>query len=60
VNDMRQQSHGLYGPIIVLGPGQRWDPSSDLVFMAGTNPINNAVHIVGYCISQGAMRSSYI
>jgi len=43
VNDMRQQSHGLYGPIIVLGPGQKWDPSSDLVFMTGTNPDDDPI-----------------
>jgi len=43
VNDLRQQSHGLYGPIIVLPRGQAWDPSSDLIFMAGTDPLDHPI-----------------
>ncbi|HVA57394.1 MAG TPA: multicopper oxidase domain-containing protein [Gemmatimonadaceae bacterium] len=43
VNDLRQQSHGLYGPIIVLPLGQAWDPSSDLIFMAGTDPLDDPI-----------------
>lgn len=38
INDLRQQSHGLYGPIIVLEPGETWDPTTDLIFQAGTDP----------------------
>jgi FtsP/CotA-like multicopper oxidase with cupredoxin domain len=26
---------GLYGPLIVLAPGERWNPATDLVFMFG-------------------------
>jgi hypothetical protein len=40
INDVRQQSHGLYGPLIVLPKGVNWDPSSDLVFMAGTGALD--------------------
>ena len=36
VNDIRQQSAGLYGPFIVLGEGQPWEPETDLVFLAST------------------------
>ncbi|HEU4990540.1 MAG TPA: multicopper oxidase domain-containing protein [Gemmatimonadaceae bacterium] len=43
VNDLRQQSHGLYGPIIVLPKGEAWDPASDLIFMVGTNPVDDPV-----------------
>lgn len=43
VNDMRQQSHGLYGPIIVLPAGQSWDPASDLIFQTGTNPNDESI-----------------
>ena len=43
INDVRQQSHGLYGPLIVLPKGATWDPSTDLVFMAGTDPLDNSI-----------------
>jgi FtsP/CotA-like multicopper oxidase with cupredoxin domain len=35
LNDHAQLSAGLFGPIVVLEPGQRWDPAHDLVFTAG-------------------------
>ena len=35
LNDHAQLSAGLYGPIVVLEPGQQWNPSRDLVFTAG-------------------------
>ena len=38
INDIRQQSHGLYGPIVVLDSGQTWDPENDLIFQLGTDP----------------------
>jgi hypothetical protein len=31
-NEMRQQFGGLAGPLVVLEPGERWDPSHDLMF----------------------------
>ena len=36
VNEIRQQRAGLSGPLIVLEPGARWDPSTDLVLMIST------------------------
>jgi FtsP/CotA-like multicopper oxidase with cupredoxin domain len=35
LNDHAQLSAGLYGPLVVLEPGQQWDPATDLVFTAG-------------------------
>ncbi len=35
LNDLYQIATGLYGPLVVLEPGQRWDPSRDLVLTAG-------------------------
>lgn len=35
LNDHAQLSAGLYGPLVVLEPGQHWDASRDLVFTAG-------------------------
>ena len=31
-NEMRQQFGGLAGPLVVLEPGERWDPTHDLLF----------------------------
>ena len=31
-----QLAQGLYGPFLVLEPGERWDPEHDLVFMLGS------------------------
>lgn len=38
INDIQQQSHGLYGPLIVLDSGQAWNPATDLVFITGERP----------------------
>ncbi len=35
VNDIAQMSSGLYGPIIILPPGERFDPERDRVFVIG-------------------------
>ena len=35
LNDLEQITTGLYGPIVVLEPGQRFDPTRDLVLTAG-------------------------
>ena len=35
LNDFEQLTSGLYGGIIVLEPGQRYDPSRDHLFVAG-------------------------
>ena len=34
-DDMRQIARGLYAPLIVLEPGERWDPATDHVLMIG-------------------------
>ncbi len=38
INDVRQQSHGLYGPLVVLDAGQTWNPDTDRVFITGDGP----------------------
>lgn len=35
LNDIEQLTSGLFAPIIVLEPGQKFDPSTDHVFIAG-------------------------
>jgi FtsP/CotA-like multicopper oxidase with cupredoxin domain len=40
LNDLEQLSSGLYGAIVVLGPGQRFDPRRDHVFVAGWDSQN--------------------
>jgi hypothetical protein len=35
INDIRQQSHGLYGPLIMLDSGAAWDPATDRIFIEG-------------------------
>lgn len=37
LNDIDQLSAGLYGALIVLEPGQRWDPTHDILFVSGWN-----------------------
>lgn len=43
INDIRQQSHGLYGPIVVLDSGETWDPDRDLIFQLGTDPTDSPI-----------------
>ena len=40
LNDLEQLSSGLYGAIVVLEPGQRFDPKRDHVFVAGWDSQN--------------------
>ena len=35
LNDLDQLTHGLYGSIVVLEPGQRFDPRTDHLFVVG-------------------------
>jgi len=35
LNDLYQIASGLYGPLVVLEPGQRWDPERDLMLTVG-------------------------
>jgi manganese oxidase len=37
INDIRQQSHGLYGALVVLDSGQRWDPDANRIYILSTN-----------------------
>lgn len=37
LNDIEQLLAGLYGPLIVLEPGEVWDPTHDFVFTGGLN-----------------------
>jgi manganese oxidase len=42
-NEMRQQFGGLAGPLVVLEPGEHWDPSHDLLFFISDAPHGRAV-----------------
>ncbi len=47
LNDIAQLSAGLYGALIVLEPGERWDPSRDHVFVGGWNSaVGDGVFVV--------------
>lgn len=35
LNDVEQLTSGMYGPLVVLEPGKRWDPTHDFVFVGG-------------------------
>lgn len=37
LHDVAQVTAGLYGPLIVLEPGQAWDPTRDFIFTGGFN-----------------------
>jgi len=39
LNDIRQASRGLYGALIVLEPGQRWDPATDIILLHSQSPL---------------------
>jgi hypothetical protein len=41
VNDLRQQGSGLYGPFIVTGENEVYDPETDLVFLFGDSPFRD-------------------
>lgn len=43
INDIRQQSRGLYGPIIVLDSAETWDPSTNLIFQSSTNENDDGI-----------------
>ncbi|HEV8124766.1 MAG TPA: multicopper oxidase domain-containing protein [Gemmatimonadales bacterium] len=47
INDLEQLTSGLYGAIVVLEPGQRFDPRRDHVFVAGwDSPGAESPHIL--------------
>jgi len=40
--EIHQQSRGLWGPLLVVEPGQPFDPARDLIFQAGEGPTLSA------------------
>jgi manganese oxidase len=36
MNDIQQQTLGLYGPIVILEPDEEWDPERDIILLLGT------------------------
>jgi FtsP/CotA-like multicopper oxidase with cupredoxin domain len=47
VNDVRQLSGGLYGPIVITEEGEDWDVSHDKVFILGQAPTEQGVFLNG-------------
>lgn len=45
-NDDRQMLDGLYGPLIVLKPGQHYDPTHDKIFVLGEVPTTKTGQVV--------------
>jgi manganese oxidase len=41
LHDIRQQSAGLYGGLIVLEPGEEWDPARDHVLLLSSNGLDD-------------------
>jgi FtsP/CotA-like multicopper oxidase with cupredoxin domain len=46
LHDYRQLTSGLYGAIVVLGPGETFDPSTDHVVVLGRNSADDSASIV--------------
>jgi len=46
MNDLEQLTSGLYGPIVVLEPGQRFDPATDHIFIAGWDGPDDPPHLL--------------
>ena len=46
LNDLEQLTSGLYGAIVVLEPGRRFDPNTDHVYVAGWDGPDVPAHIV--------------
>lgn len=46
LGDFEQLTSGLYGPLIVLEPGQRFDPARDHIFIAGWDGPDDPAHLV--------------
>ena len=45
MDEGEQLSSGMYGPLIVLEPGQRYDPTVDLTFIAGNAVVRDSIKI---------------
>ncbi|MGD8279395.1 MAG: multicopper oxidase domain-containing protein [Gemmatimonadota bacterium] len=47
LNDLVQLTDGLYGPLIVLEPGETWDPATDHVYTASwDSPDDDPIHVL--------------
>lgn len=46
LNDLEQITSGLYGAIVVLEPGERFDPETDHVYVAGWDGLGEAPRMV--------------
>lgn len=46
MNDIEQLTSGLYGGIVVLEPGQRFDPRQDHIFVAGWDSDAEPIHLL--------------
>jgi FtsP/CotA-like multicopper oxidase with cupredoxin domain len=46
MNDLEQLTSGVYGPIVVLEPGRRFDPATDHVFIAGWDGPDDPPHTI--------------
>jgi FtsP/CotA-like multicopper oxidase with cupredoxin domain len=46
VDDVRQMSLGLYGPLLVLDPGERYDPRTDHVVFVSLGGLGDSVHLL--------------
>jgi FtsP/CotA-like multicopper oxidase with cupredoxin domain len=44
MDESMQLSTGMYGPLLVLEPGQRFDPRTDLIFIAG-NAVDGGANV---------------
>jgi FtsP/CotA-like multicopper oxidase with cupredoxin domain len=47
MSDLRQQSAGMYGPIVVTPADTEWDPQTDHVFLTGLSPHARGLHVNG-------------
>jgi FtsP/CotA-like multicopper oxidase with cupredoxin domain len=46
MNDIEQLTSGLYGGIVVLEPGKRFDPRRDHIFVAGWDSDTEPIHLL--------------
>ncbi|HEV8598289.1 MAG TPA: multicopper oxidase domain-containing protein [Gemmatimonadales bacterium] len=46
MNDLEQLTSGLYGPIVVLEPGARFDPARDHIFIGGWDGTQEPQHLL--------------
>ena len=54
--EVRQLSFGLFGPLIVLEPGQRWDPARDRVVIFAVAGVGDSALVVAHRSNQPLRR----